>query len=153
MRVAIIHNSEGSFLSHAVQAALSSHSSLESLVAGVQALLSLPESTQDLLLDACNSTLDSTEILELLYSAETNSTIEVHTRFSRTVLGLEAGQNALLSNGKVSFCQGNCLYVCIMMFNYSLLDLCLEEKCLVKLIGTCYTAWNLTLTLPAWCHW
>lgn len=153
VRVAIVHNSEGSLVSHAVQAALSSHSSLESLLAGVQALLSLPESTQESsLVDVCNSTLDSDEILELLYSAATNSTIDAHTRFSRTVLGLEAGQNALLSNGKVRHVAVR-ETASMMMFYCSLLDLCLKEKCSVKPIGTCSTVSNQTPMLLTWCQW
>ena len=103
VRVAIVHNTgEGCLLSRAVQAALSSHSSLEARVVGVQTLLSLPDSFQDsLFVDACNGTLDSEEMKRLLYSAETNSTITSQTHYSRTVLGLGAGQSALLSNGKV----------------------------------------------------
>lgn len=103
VRVAIVHNTdEGCLLSHAVQAALSSHSSLKTLVADVQLLLSLPDLLQDAsLADAWGSTSDPGELKKRLYSADTNSTITSQTHYSRTVLGLEAGQSALLSNGKV----------------------------------------------------
>jgi hypothetical protein len=106
VRVAVVHNTEedSALLSRAVQTILSSQSSLESVLTVVQTLLGLPDPIQEpALVEACRGILGSVDdVMELLYGAETNYTMDAHTRFSRTVVGLEAGQNAMLSNGKVS---------------------------------------------------
>ncbi len=102
VRVALVHSNEGSLLSRAVQVALSSHSTMSSLFACLQGLLNLVEVVEVAsVVDVCPRTLGANDAMELLFSAETNSSVAEHTLFSKTVLGLEAGQNALISNGKV----------------------------------------------------
>lgn len=104
VRVAIVHSNGGSLVSRAVQAALvHTQSVTSSLLSYLQAIFSLPGSAeiQQIIDIANNYTLDSDRIVDLLFGAEVNSTIAEHTIFSTIVLGLAAGQNALVSNGKV----------------------------------------------------
>ena len=102
--MAIVHNGD-CLLSRAIQAALSSHHSVsESLVDFLEEILSMSEMAQveDVVEIAKSSQLDSEKIKQLLFSHAVNSSLAEHLLFCRAVLDLQAGQNALLSNGKVS---------------------------------------------------
>ena len=97
-----MHNTEDALLSRAVQALSSSNLKVEMLLSCLKTLLGLPAAvSRSSILDACNETLHSETMMQLLYSERTNSSIVQHAHFSRVVLGLGAGQNALISNGKV----------------------------------------------------
>lgn len=104
VRVGIVHNHGGCLLSRAVQAALFSQPSVSTAVISfLQGVLSLTElvEVQDIVDIASNSSLDVEKLVQLLFSARVNSSLAEHTLFINTVLHVKAGQNALLSNGKV----------------------------------------------------
>ena len=93
MRVAIVHNTDGSLLSYAVQAALQSRLSLPSLLTCLQTLLELPQPIQESsVVDACDDTWSADEMMEQLSSADIKSIITEHTLFSRTIIGLGVGR-------------------------------------------------------------
>lgn len=103
--MAVVHSNDGvdiSPLSRVVQAALSSQSSVPSILTYLQELLGVLESddVNYLVNLASNYTLDAEKLMEMLYSAQVNATIAEHAFFTKSVLGLEAGQNALIANGK-----------------------------------------------------
>ncbi len=105
IQVGVVHNGQDppSVLSRAVQTVLSEDLPVPSVITFLQALLGLSESVgiSHVIDAASKSQLKPDEIVDLLFSSHTNSTIAEHMLFIRTVLKLGAGQNLIVCNGKV----------------------------------------------------
>ena len=104
MQVGVVH-AEDSLLAHSVAAAGRMQWSMSSVTDVVQHLLQLA-ATQDVDMDGVVGVaekfgLQGQKFKMRIQSSQVNATVNEHIIFCNSVLKIERGQNALISNGKV----------------------------------------------------